>query len=105
MVRREFLRLASLTAAAVGSAPFTAARGAPSASGSRVSPWRPGALKISEGRLLLEGRPFTVRGVVYQPTPIGEDPTSSDSPFSTYSDPRIRQRDFPLLQKLGANTI
>ena len=43
--------------------------------------------------------------MVYQPTPVGEDPTSSDSPFSAYADSRIWRQDFPKLQNLGANVI
>lgn len=105
MVRREFLRLASLTAAGIGYAPFGVSRGEASPALQRLTPWSPSALKIGQGRLLLEGQPFTVRGVVYQPTPVGEDPTTDGGPFSAYSEPRIRQRDFPRLRKLGANLI
>jgi hypothetical protein len=68
-------------------------------------PWRPGAAKVAERTLLVYDEPFQVRGVVYQPTPVGQDPISSAGNFTAYSDPRIRQRDFPLLKRLGANVI
>jgi hypothetical protein len=100
--RRQFLKLASAAAAGLGYAPRT-----PLSMGrwTPARPWRPGAAKIAEQSLLVHGEPLLVRGVVYQPTPVGQDPTSSDGLYTTYSDPRIRRRDFPQLKRLGANVI
>jgi hypothetical protein len=71
----------------------------------RARPWQPGSLKLADGGLLFHGQPFPVRGIVYQPTPVGQDPSQSSDPFTAYSDRRIRARDFPLLRKLGANVL
>src|SRR5437763_6323270 len=90
--RRQFLRLAA-GAAGLGYAPrgtgWTLGRTA------GVRAWRPGAAKLAERTLLVHGEPFPVRGVVYQPTPVGQDPTQGDGMFTAYADPRIRRRDFP----------
>src|SRR5207245_4888991 len=48
MVRRVFLRLASLAAAGVGYVPFGAAWSAASPARPRANPWRPGAMKLTE---------------------------------------------------------
>ena len=97
--RRQFLRLLS-AAAGSGYVPRAIGR-----AGVQAQPWQPGAAKLADRLLLLHGAPFPVRGVVYQPTPVGQDPTVNDGPFTAYSDPRIRRRDFPLLKRLGANVI
>src|SRR5690349_9659325 len=101
--RRQFLQLASAAAAGLGSSPRAGgwAFGRPAA----AQPWRPGAAQLKDRMLLVHGEPFFVRGVVYQPTPVGQDPTVSDGSFTAYSDPRIRRRDFPALKRLGANVI
>ena len=105
MDRRQFLRLAS-AAAGLGYAPRSAGP-TPARAGARAPalPWQPGAAKLTDRTLLLHGAPFQVRGVIYQPTPVGQDPSVSDGSFTAYSDPRIYRRDFPLLKRLGANVI
>ena len=55
---------------------------------------------VREDRLLHRGDPFSIRGVVYTPVPIGQTP----------SDPAklsgcLYARDFPLIAGLGANTL
>jgi hypothetical protein len=104
MDRRDFLRLASTAAVGLG-IPARAGGWAMGMSAPREQPWQPGAVKIADRTLLFHGVPFPVRGVVYQPTPVGQDPSLNDGSYTAYSDPRIGHRDFPLLRKLGANTI
>jgi hypothetical protein len=67
-------------------------------------PRRNPAVKV-EGRKLLvdfdgDGRyiPYLVKGVGYQPTPIGEM-------YNIPEDPKVLERDFSLLEKMGCNTI
>ncbi len=96
--RRQFLQLSA--ASSLGLALPGAALAAPA-----LLPWQSDALKLVNGQLRLHSQPFAVRGVVYQPTPIGQDPTVVGSPFTAYADPRIRRRDFPLLRHMGANTL
>jgi hypothetical protein len=98
--RREFLQLSAASTLGLWLPGRALAAPAPAA-----RPWRPGALKLADGRLQFFGEPYQARGIVYQPTPIGQDPTVSGGPFTAYSDPRIRRRDFPLLRRLGANLI
>ncbi len=93
--RRRFLQFAAAAAAMPRQMPRSP----------QARPWQPGSLKLADRRLLFHGQPFPVRGIVYQPTPVGQDPTQTSDPFTAYSDRRIRERDFPLLQKLGANVI
>ncbi|MBL7071025.1 MAG: PKD domain-containing protein [Candidatus Omnitrophica bacterium] len=52
----------------------------------------------SDKTLYVNGEPFTIKGVGYQPTPIGGLPPPSD-------DSRFYDRDFPLLVDAGFNTI
>lgn len=63
-----------------------------------------GPVRIVDGRLEVEGRPFTVHGVAYSPLPIGVAP-EADAPRLMYSDRGILQRDLPLFRGLHANTI
>ena len=56
---------------------------------------------------IVEGAPFTMRGVCYQPTPIGSN-SGANEPFgdyytNTYS--ALYERDLALLRSMGANTI
>lgn len=76
--------------------------------GATVSPSAlvPTAVTISGRQLLVEGVPFTVKGVGYAPTPIGESP--DDPPYGDYFTQEYRaiwERDLPLLREMGANTI
>ncbi len=63
-------------------------------------PQSTGPVQISGRQLLINGNPYQVRGVCYQPTPIGVD-----GQFGLSDDTRIFQRDFPLLNQMGSNTI
>jgi hypothetical protein len=61
-----------------------------------------------EGReLKRDGQKFLVKGVCYQPTPIGDNPSAA-APFGDYFTANfgaITGRDLPLIRALGANTI
>ncbi|MBI5102040.1 MAG: Ig-like domain-containing protein [Nitrospirae bacterium] len=66
----------------------------------------PSATAVVGRQLLLNGLPFTIRGVNYSPVPIGESP--SDPPYGDYFTAGyegIYNRDLPLLRGLGANTV
>ena len=56
--------------------------------------------QIQDNRLLLDGEPFPIRGVVYSNVPIGER-WSDESVASSC----LYARDFPLIGGLGANTV
>lgn len=62
---------------------------------------------VSGSQLLLNGKPFTVKGVVYEPTPIGEDPELSPNhgDYFTNNFSGIYNRDLPLLRQMNANTV
>ncbi len=55
---------------------------------------------IEDSRLLLDGRPFVVRGVVYSNVPIGRSWTDTIAASEC-----LYGRDFPLIAGLGANTV
>lgn len=54
--------------------------------------------------LLVNGTMFVVKGICYQPTPVGE---SEDGAWRTnpHTSIPIYERDFPMIKALGANTI
>lgn len=57
--------------------------------------------------VILDGEPFLGRGVAYQPTPLGDDPSASQ-PFGDYftsAYSSLWERDLPLLRAMGANII
>jgi hypothetical protein len=65
------------------------------------------SVAVSGRQILVDGSPFTIRGVGYAPTPIGVDPVTTHpygdyftSIYSTYYN-----RDLLLLREMGANTI
>jgi len=64
-------------------------------------------VSISGRKILVDGAPFTIKGVGYSPVPIGVDPETTppygDYFTSNYS--AIYDRDLPLLRDMGANTI
>jgi len=64
-------------------------------------PMSTGSVQISGNALLVEGRSFTIKGVCYQPVPIGEVPWGYD----IYNGSHIYDRDMPILRDMGANTI
>jgi len=59
-------------------------------------------VKFINNQLIVNGAPFLIRGVSYQPTPVGELPVIGNSLFQ---DPQIYTRDLPILRALGCNTI
>ena len=61
-----------------------------------------GPVKIAGKQLLVNGAPFMVKGVGYQPTPIGTQPRNNQD---LYQDPGLYNRDLPLLREMGCNTI
>ena len=65
-----------------------------------VKPASKGKVTVSGRRIYLDGKPFFIKGVGYQPTPIGEDVG-----YKVFQDKRIYTRDLPLLRKMGCNTI
>lgn len=60
-----------------------------------------GRVRISGNKLLVKGKPFVIKGVCYQPTPVGFDVTE----YRVYNNPKIYKRDLPLLRSMGANVI
>ena len=61
-----------------------------------------------EGRAILrDGVPFQVRGVCYQPAPIGDDPAAAPphGDYYTAEYDALIARDLPLIRGLGANVI
>jgi hypothetical protein len=71
-----------------------------------ADPYQPTTVRVDGKQLLVNGTPFTVKGVVYSPTPVGDDP--DQAPFgdyftNTYSG--IHGRDLPVLRNLKANAV
>ena len=62
-------------------------------------------IKVAGRRLLLDGQPFTVKGVNYSPIPIGASfEFNIGDVFFDYFNP-IHELDFPLMKEMGVNTI
>lgn len=62
---------------------------------------------VSHRQILHDGAPFQVRGVCYNPAPIGTDP-STQQPYGDYytaAYSALTARDLPLIRALGANVI
>lgn len=76
--------------------PSSSSPGAPS---STAPPSLP-VISVRDRSLLVDGTPFLVRGIAYAPVPIGHNP----SEFLP-AEPRIYERDFPLLRASGVNTL
>ncbi|MGR3309274.1 MAG: glycoside hydrolase family 2 TIM barrel-domain containing protein, partial [Candidatus Brocadiales bacterium] len=64
-------------------------------------PQSTGPVQISGRTLLVNGEPFKIKGVGYQPTPIGAVPWEYDF----FSDPDIYNRDLPILREMNVNAI
>jgi len=72
----------------------------------RGKPDSTGPVVLTCDGLMLNGKPFTIKGVGYQPIPIGLTAESFGDKQTMYDDERIyRDRDFPLLRRMGVNTI
>lgn len=67
----------------------------PSISSSRARSAAAGQVTIRDGRILIDGTPFRIRGINYNPTPIGTD----------IIDPGAPKFDLPRIAALGANTV
>lgn len=72
----------------------------------REKPDSTGPVVLTCEGLTVHGEPFTVKGIGYQPIPIGLTAESIVDKQRMYDDERIyRDRDFPLLRRMGVNTI
>lgn len=72
----------------------------------REKPDSTGPVVLTCDGLTVLGEPFIIKGVGYQPIPIGSTAESRDNKQTMYDDERIyRDRDFPLLRRMGVNTI
>ncbi len=69
-----------------------------------AKPQSTGAVQVSGKMLLVNGLPFSIKGVAYQPTPIGAPITGSIIDM-IYTDAQILSRDTQVLRAMGANTI
>ena len=64
----------------------------------------PETLTVDGRKLLMDGKPWVMRGVTYAPTPVGNDPgwgrgSTADYHSTDYSD--IHARDIDLLEEMG----
>ena len=74
--------------------------------GSAEAATRHGRLKPSNRTLLLDGEPWLSRGVAYSPTPIGIEPSGSQSlDFFTDEYAAIFRRDLPRMAAAGINSL
>ncbi len=71
----------------------------------RSKPDSIGRVKINCTGLYLDGKRFIIKGVGYQPIPVGKTAELVDHKLEIYENILIRERDFPLLKKMNANTI
>lgn len=69
-----------------------------------TKPQSSGPVQVSGKTLQVNGQPFLVKGVGYQPTPIGMGISGSVIDY-IYTDPVILARDMEILRSMGANTI
>ncbi|MGA1865323.1 MAG: hypothetical protein ACMUHX_09695 [bacterium] len=58
-----------------------------------------GHVRIEGGALLVDGSPYTIKGVIYTPTPVGYNPL-----FSDVYRPEHYERDLPYLRQMRCNT-
>ncbi|RIK67261.1 MAG: hypothetical protein DCC65_06835 [Planctomycetota bacterium] len=63
-----------------------------------------GTVRVSGRSLLVDGAPYTVKGVGYQPIPIGMSISGAAVDF-VYTDGAILSRDMAILRAMGVNTI
>lgn len=67
----------------------------------------PSSVSFQGRQLMVNNAPFTIKGVLYSPVPIGADP-EAQAPYGDYFSPAytaIHDRDLPLLRDMGANTL
>jgi len=67
-----------------------------------AKPQSTGNVKIVNNELYVNGKSFIIKGITYQPTPIGEDVRYG---YNLSNHPELWHRDFPLLREMNANTI
>src|ERR1700733_12097450 len=69
----------------------------------------PAVVTVSGRQLLVNGQPFSIQGVDYSPTPVGSTVQNTSANclgnYQWWTDQSAYIADFPLIQKLGANTI
>ncbi len=73
----------------------------------QVATYQPTPVTVTGKQLLVNGTPFAVKGVVYSPVPVGEDPNLA-APYGDYfTEPygALHERDLPLLRTMGANAL
>src|SRR5207249_2672879 len=67
------------------------------------------SVTVSGRQLLVAGQPFTVQGVDYSPYPVGTTAQASSlncvGPYFWWADRSSYIADFPLIKKMGANTV
>ncbi|MFH1710976.1 MAG: LamG-like jellyroll fold domain-containing protein [Nanoarchaeota archaeon] len=68
-------------------------------------PQSKGNVQLNCSGLYVNNEPFFMKGVGYQPIPIGKTAQSIPDKQLMYNDIWIRERDFPLLRDMNANTI
>jgi len=69
-------------------------------------PQSTGPIKIAGRRILVDGTPFSIKGVDYAPTPIGYSPEAGwNLPDYGSSDIGIYDRDFAILGRMNCNAI
>lgn len=64
-------------------------------------PQSTGPVKIDGNKILVNGQQFRIKGVTYQPVPVGSDV----SPLDVYKNGEIYNRDLPLLRAMGVNAV
>lgn len=69
-----------------------------------AKPRSTGPVQVAGKALSVNGQPYVIKGVGYQPTPIGTTISQSIIDF-IYTDSQILARDMPILRSMGANTI
>jgi hypothetical protein len=65
------------------------------------------AVAVNGRQILVNGQPLIVRGVCYQPTPVGDNPAQA-APWGDYYTMNYRdiyERDLPNLRRMGANVV
>lgn len=60
------------------------------------------AVYVQNRQLFVHGEPFTVKGVCYSPTPVGQN---VETGYNWWEDPETYTNDFPMIKEMGANTV
>ncbi|HWG89479.1 MAG TPA: glycoside hydrolase family 2 TIM barrel-domain containing protein [Candidatus Thermoplasmatota archaeon] len=70
----------------------------------RTLVYRPRAVTVEANQLLVDGTPFLVKGVLYNPVPPGVDPGQAGG-WNVVDHPEVYREDFRLMKEMGVNTI